>query len=408
MLAASLALVAGFVAADPITDDRSESPVAGFIWGTVETRSGDAYTGTLRWDDEESFWDDHFNASKAELPYAKLAEKRKPDDDATWWQRMVKTIGDDLGLHRIGRVVTVRFGDLAGLRTSRGDDVVLILRDGTELEVDDSSNDLGSPVIVEDPDVGLVEVPWRQVAKVTFGPTPDLARSGVFRLHGTVSTRTGDLAGWVQWDSQECLSTDILDGDSEGSRVKLEMGKIRTIERRNSRSAVVTLKDGTSLELSGTNDVNDDIRGILVEDPRYGRVEVPWKQFVKVVFDDPDGSGRGFAEFSHIRHLEGTVTTSSGQRLVGRLVFDLDEEWSWEMLDGTASELDYSIPFVLVASVEPAGRRGAVVHLRGGGSLTLEDSHDVDPDNDGVAVLSGAGGEPKVVRWREIERIDLD
>ena len=41
----------------------------GWIYGTVETRSGNEYTGTLRWGTEEAFWDDLFNSSKEDLPY---------------------------------------------------------------------------------------------------------------------------------------------------------------------------------------------------------------------------------------------------------------------------------------------------------------------------------------------------
>ncbi len=55
-------------------------------------------------------------------------------------------------------------------------------------------------------------------------------------------------------------------------------------------------------------------------------------------------------------HLAGTVTLKSGDWRTGDLVFDLDEEWSWEMLDGSSGEIDYTIPFALVASIEPAGR----------------------------------------------------
>ena len=53
-------LVAGAQAADN-TD--------GFIYGTVTTRSGNTYTGPMRWGDEEAFWDDLFHSSKESLPY---------------------------------------------------------------------------------------------------------------------------------------------------------------------------------------------------------------------------------------------------------------------------------------------------------------------------------------------------
>ena len=406
--AAGLVLAAAVFAAGADSPSEAPPPSAGFLYGSVETRHGETLTGFLRWDDEEAFWSDHFNGSKAELPYLELAGDRQPDPDGTWWQRLVERLGGDLGLAHEGRVVAVRFGDLAKIEAGRGDEVVLTLRDGTELEVDGGSNDIGATVVVSGPEIGVVEVPWRKIDSVVFAPAPADADPGAFRLRGTVTTVDGELAGPIQWDSEECLSTDILDGDTDDGRVKLEMGRIGAIERRDGRSALVTLRDGTSMVLSGTNDVNRDIRGILVDDPRYGRVEVPWKAFERVVFDEAGGSGPGYADFPPPGRLAGTVTANSGERLAGRLVFDLDEAWSWEMLDGAVDDLDYSIPFALVASLEPAGSSGTVVRLRGGEELRLEGSHDVDPDNDGVAVLPAGGGEPAYLAWRDVAGIELD
>ena len=46
------------------------------------------------------------------------------------------------------------------------------------------------------------------------------------------------------------------------------------------------LDDGRKLRLRGSNDVDDDNRGILVEDPRYGRVEISWDDFERLEFGD--------------------------------------------------------------------------------------------------------------------------
>ena len=176
----------------------------------------------------------------------------------------------------------------------------------------------------------------------------------------------------------------------------------------SSRGALVVLKDGTEHELTGTNDVNHDIRGIHVEDARFGRVEVAWDEFRRVEFDDPGSSGRSYAEFVAPVHLRGTVTLDNGDWRKGGLVFDLDEQWSWEMLDGAMDDVDYTVPFARVASIEPMGRHGAVVTLRNGEVLELEDSHDVDHDNSGVVVIPKRGGEPAYVAWREIAKIEFD
>ena len=53
------ALALGLVAAPAFASD------VGYIYGRVETVSGDHYEGELRWGKEEAFWDDIFNAGKA-------------------------------------------------------------------------------------------------------------------------------------------------------------------------------------------------------------------------------------------------------------------------------------------------------------------------------------------------------
>jgi hypothetical protein len=411
LLAASVLLAAGVVAANDTPPAGDEQAAAdGFIYGTVETKAGKTHTGVLRWDDEEAFWDDLFHSSKRDLPYEKYQEPPEVDDDEAWWKRMVHTIGGEMGVHRQGRVLAVRFGDLAQIRVTGGDGAVLVLRDGTEIEVEGYANDVNATISVDDDKPGRVEVPWRKIDTITFQATPPHVDPGVFRLRGTVSTEVGDFVGFVQWDSQECLSSDRLDGDTddEDKRVSLEMGEIRSIDRLDRRTAKVTLKDGTVLELSGTNDVNDDIRGILVEDERFGRIEVQWDEFRRVVFDDPAGSGRGRNDYPAPVHLRGTVTLHNGDWRKGDMVFDLDEKWSWEMLNGEAEEIEYTIPFAMVASIEPRGVEGSLVRLRNGEELLLADSHDVDDDNSGVVVLPSRGGEPAHVPWSEIANITFD
>ncbi|MEE4273317.1 MAG: hypothetical protein V2I67_16705 [Thermoanaerobaculales bacterium] len=406
-LAAGLVLAA-FTVVTTASSIVHASSVDGYIYGTVETRSGSSYSGILRWDDEEAFWDDLFHSAKGDLPYSDYAEKPEVDEDLEWWRRMVKTISNEMGVHHESRVVAVRFGDLREIRPEGGGKAVLVLRDGSELQVEGYANDVSASVVVHDAKPGRVEVPWKKIERIVFQETPGDADPGSFRLRGTVTTDDGRLEGFIQWDNEECLSTDLLDGDEDDRRLSLAMGEIRSIEKISSRRALVVMKDGAEHRLSGTNDVNDDIRGIHVEDPRYGRVEVSWDGFREVVFDDPGSSGPGYGSYGPGRRLSGTVRLKGGDWRRGNLVFDLDEEWSWEMLDGEADELDYTIPFAQIASIAPAGSRGSVVTLRNGLELELEGSHDVDVDNSGVVVVPTKGGEPVHVVWHEIDVIEFD
>lgn len=405
-----LTAVGAILAAAAVAENGAGDPNRGFLYGTVETKDGAKHTGVLRWDDEEAFWDDLFHSAKSELPYGDYEEPRGVATDEPWWKRLVRTIGGEIGVYERSRVLAVRFGDLAVVEPAGGDAARLVLRDGTEIEVEGYANDVSADVTVIDDKPGRVEIPWRRIARVTFRKTPADADPGVFRLHGTVTTTAGDYAGFIQWDSQECVSTDRLDGDdaATGERVTLEMGEIRAIERVDRRSSRVVLKDGAEMVLEGTNDVNHDIRGVHVEDPRFGRVEVHWGEFRRVVFDDPSGSGRGYDEYRPPRRLSGVVTLVNGDWRRGGIVFDLDEEWSWEMLDGENEAAEYTIPFVLVASIEPLDADRSRVRLRSGVELILRGSHDVGSDNSGVVVVPEGGGEPGFVPWREVASISFD
>jgi len=406
-------LAAGFVLAAfsflaGAADAASRASVEGYLYGSVETKAGKVHTGILRWDDEEAFWDDLFHSVKEELPYEEFAEPPEVKDDIKWWEKMARTIGDEIGVRQETRVVAVRFGDLKSVRPARRDGAVLTLRDGSEIEVDGYANDVKATVVVFDTKPGKIEVRWDQIEEIRFAPTPRDADPGSFRLRGTVTTEEGDFGGFIQWDSQECLSTDRLDGDEDDRRVSVPMGEIRSIEKISRRSSLIVMKDGEEHRLSGTNDVNDDIRGIHVEDARFGRVEVSWDAFEKVVFEDSGPSGLSYEDYAPGTRLSGRVTLTNGDWRQGRLIFDLDEEWSWEMLDGSTDELDYSIPFDRVATIEPRGKDGSVIVLHSGRRFELDGSHDVGRNNSGVVVIPTQDGEPGFVPWREIAKIEFE
>ena len=221
-------------------------------------------------------------------------------------------------------------------------------------------------MLVFDPALGQIRLRWTAIATVELGPAPADAKPYSSRLWGRVRTTRASFEGFIQWDNQECVATDILDGDSEDGRLKVEMGRIKAIQRLSRSAARVELVDGRSLELSGTNDVDRSNRGIMVEDPRYGRVEVPWEAFERLELAPAPGSGPGYPSFAPGAALRGTVTAADGTEHRGRLVFDVDEAESWEILHGTSFDVDYLIPFATVAAVAPDGRHASQVTLRSG------------------------------------------
>jgi len=260
---------------------------------------------------------------------------------------------------------------------------------------------------VTDAELGDVTLRWERIESIQFMPTPASADPGVWRLYGSVESDAGDFEGFIQWDKNECLNIDELDGETEDGEVAIEFGRIRSIERRGRRGSIVELKDGRSYRLSGTNDVNDDNRGIMVEDPRYGRVTVSWDAFDRITFTEMRGSARGYDEYTDNGRLEGTVTDRDGKRYSGQIVVDLDEAEGWEILNGSYRDVEFDIPFNTVASITPDGYDEATVVLRNGERLTLEDSQDVSDNNDGVLIFTEGDRDPVYIEWDEVETISF-
>ena len=377
----------------------------GFIYGKLTTRDGKTYEGRLRWDDEEAFWGDFFNSSKEENPWVDEAPRFGRERQRHKIELFGIELGSFSGDHDSRQFVS-RFGDIAKLEPRGGDEVAVTLKDGTVFQLEGGSNDVESKVVVWDAGLGEVSVDWRRIRSIVFLPAPARIASAEPRLYGKVTTREGDFTGYVQWDQEECVGSDELDGEDEhGDDMSLRMETIRAIEKRSGDSSAVTLKDGRRVVLSDTNDVDSSNRGIYVDDPRYGRVLVEWRAFERVDFTN-GGSGPRYTDYRNGAKLTGMVTTADGRKLVGRLVYDLDESETTEMLDGDRHDVSYSIPFALVAAVVPRNDAARVI-LKSGEELLLEDSTDVSDDNAGMLVFEPNRPKPTYVRWDEVERVDF-
>jgi hypothetical protein len=208
----------------------------------------------------------------------------------------------------------------------------------------------------------------------------------------------------VAWDMDETLSSDVLDGE-EGSRERdVVFETIATLERADARSTRVTLRSGEELLLSGTNDVNSSNRGVEVSDPSFGRAVVAWEVLESLRFHPPAAAADRRAFYDRAGPLTGIVETRAGRTHAGRIRWDNDEEFGWEMLDGRSDGVDYDIELGRVRIIEPVGSSQARVELRDGRSLLLEDSNDVDERNQGIFVLV-EGAETVLVRWRDLARV---
>ena len=393
----------------------------GFLYGRITTVIGTTYEGRLRWGgDQEAFWSDSFNGPKHENPWLAYVPPELRLEDRRPFEILGIRIGN--GERPNSRPFLVRFGDVRRLEVGRSD-VRVTLKSGTEWNLDRfSANELDDGVRVWDRERGVVDLTAdvqkelfgrdrdRRIHEIEFLPTPPLG-DAPYRLHGTVRTRHGGFTGFVGWDRDDCVGTDELEGRAAGREVALRYDTIRSIARESRDSARVTLLDGREIVLAEGRDVSEGIRGIYVDDARYGRVLIGWATFER--FDlTAGGSGLGYADIPPGRPLTGGVTTRDGRRLAGRVVFDLDESETTDTLDAESQGIHYSIPFERIAAVEPLslaadGAHRVKVVLHDGEELQLEGSDDAGRPGGSVLVLTGPES-AEYVPWEQVQRIELD
>lgn len=392
-------------AAAPLVEAPAMAPgksgaAAGFLYAQATLMNGVTYEGRIRFDDEEAFWGDYFNSTKEPPAYLRDA----PNQGTSRYP--VKVFGIPLFNHNEywNRQFVIRFGDLDRIEVSGGGRASVFVKGGEELEIRGGSNDLGGEIVIWDAKAGETRVDWRKLRTLRFLPSPPSLAVAEKRFYGKLTAVGGVFTGYIQWDQEECLSTDVLSGESDGKDRDVKVSELKAIERRGDRSRFV-FRDGHEEILGGTNDVDDSNRGIWVEDPRIGRVLVNWDAFVRLDIEDPPTAGPAYGDYAPTRRLTGKVTMRDGQEHAGQIIYDLDESYGWEMLDGHDGELEYSIPFGLVAAVRP-GEDFAEVLLKNGEKLRLDDTQDVDDDNAGLLVGSEAG-KRTYLAWKDVAAIEL-
>ncbi len=374
------------------------------LYGRLITRDGDVYEGLIRWDKNEVGWVDLLDGSK-----------RIEDEDRDHRRKRIRVFGIDLGSFDDGvrtRKSGIRFGHLRSIEKTGRDRALLTLRSGEEIEFRGGSTDLGNEIrgiVVEDKREGEISFDWRDFDRIEFLPTPRRIES-IFgeRLYGTLTTREGDVfTGYVCWDVDEALDADVLDGrDEDGARRKIPFAEIDALIRERRNRTRVVLRDGEEIVLHGTNDVNDDNRGILILDPALGQIRVPWEAFDELRLEAPERPVT-YRDFDGSGPLRGVVYTRDGDKYAGRIRWDDDEAASWEMLNGERDDLDFAIEFGFIREIERVSSRAALVTLRDGRSFELRGSNDVNDDNDGI-VVALRNGDVVVIEWEDFDRAVFD
>ena len=390
---------------------------SGFIHGTITTIDGKSYKGPIRWGKEEVFWTDHFNSAKEEndnLQYLSREQREALDDRyhgnngrlMHWVTNKAFSYHHDSGYNHAHQFVC-QFGEIQSMTPIARNKVKLVLRDGRQVDISgEGYNDIGGDIKIIDPELGEMNIDWARIEKVEFSEQNKIDKPFGKPLFGKVETHSGTFTGYIQWDHDERVSTDKLDGSADEGKLSVEFANIRSIENRGNSSQVI-LKSGREVTLRGTNDVNDENRGIVVMTKTMGRIDIPWQEFRKVQFADHAGFDlKSYSEFKKQRQLEGSVVTTDGKVIKGRIVYDLDEEFDYEMLQGKDDNVEYFIPFGDIKRIMPKNYDYSNIELKNGEKLLLGEGQDVSDRNTGMLVFSGS--EPTYITWEKIKEVNFN
>ncbi len=279
-------------------------PGSQLIHATVTWENGESRTGYLRWENEEATWDDLFHCGYRKSPWADFIDHKalKKEKRTRYFEthglfdRLKYALNEEDKPGPGWRMFLIRFGDIQEFEIHSGEDDFIITADGSRHRIGGYANDDGSDLWLYVKGQQPLEISWNDLTSIKFSAAPDDFPPFADRLHGTVQTTHGSFTGPIMWDKSECLSIDILNGKNDQGDQSVAMGKIRSIEKKNSQSVHIVEKDGRTYDMQGSNDVNRNNRGIWILSNDQGWINVPWKRFRKVTFKD--GPWRVMTEIS--------------------------------------------------------------------------------------------------------------
>jgi hypothetical protein len=377
----------------------------GFIYGKVYT-DNNIYTGPIRWGNEEVLWTDLFNASKTDDSFENLVPREKEEDES-WldYDWSFSSIWENKTIHQF----TCQFGNLSEITNGRRK-INLKFKNGGELNVTgEGYNDLGSDIQIADEELGTISIKWERITKIQFLPTPSkLPATFGMPIYGTVEgVRKEKFTGFIVWDNDERLTTDRLDGDADDGDISIKFADISSIER-DGRGSRVVLKSGREFYLTGSNDVNNENRGVLVVTPDLGIVKLSWSAFRRVTFSKTETTGPSFDDFASPKPLKGTVYLIDDEKASGRIIYDIDEALDFELVEGMENDINYYIPLKNIRTITPKNFDYSMIELVSGKSVLLGGSRDISSENGGLLVFVSGKKTPSYIAWKKIIEIKLN
>ena len=382
------------------------------LYGSVTTIEGKTYEGPIRWGNEEVFLSDLFNSEKVSNPYLKYLNKSNfktnyksssRSNNGDWVNVSINTKRNNSDY--LGRKFQCRFGDIKSITITGRTSVNLELRSEKHINLNGGSNDINTRISVLDNELGLLSLNWNKIDVIQFfRPTQKTSDSFGQGIYGKLTTTQGVFTGFVQWDHDERLLDDKLDGKSSDGDLKIPFKKIKNITKLDN-NCLVKLISGRELKLYGTNDVNSSNKGIIMNLPNIGRADFHWKHFISFeILDEVAPESLCDTSFPDSERLYGKIITKSNEEFEGVIVYDLDEAMDSELLNGYNDDIKFSIPFRNIESIKPMANDYAAVVLKSGEKLFLGDQTDVSYKNAGVLIFTSSE-EFNIFKWDDIEKI---
>lgn len=385
------------------------------IYGTVTDESGKQVTGTIRWGDQEAFLSDIFNGEKIAtigIEHLSNDEKEALEDHQPGPQAkiggvqitFISLFGSEIEMP----YYSVPFGAIKQLTVDDANDLfVATLHDGTELKSTNNSNDLTDEIFVMTAEGNTIEYDLEDIKSVVFAAAPTTAKTYDDGIYGTVTSEFGTFQGRIMWDKDERMVSEKLDGSENNQEYEIKFADIKRIEKKDNASWV-TLKNGQSHLLTGTNDVDNSNRGIWLDNPQFGRLEINWNQFKEAVFEDVDVKWMTFNDYQqNSRILSGTITLEDDSVVqADGIAYDLNHQSSAELLEVDVNKTNRLIPLGTIKSITKINELSATLAMRDGSQLVAYGNRVVNRDNNGI--LTQIGDEYRWIMWQDIKSIEFD
>ncbi|CAG5074620.1 hypothetical protein DYBT9623_05307 [Dyadobacter sp. CECT 9623] len=391
------------------------NPLQGLIYAKVTLAGGATQQGIIQWNNRQLFWEDVFETRRKDAKtldfltkdeISKLSDQQKRDK-IEWgfmhvWENKYPSKSNKF---------SCRFGDITSIVISGEKDALLTIKNGSTIRVkgDQQFGDVGSRVRLIDQKGKWHRIEWKQIQKIDFMSTPAQALSSPVRaLFGTVKTNYGTVTGHIKWDQDETLTSSTIDGENQGKEHKIPFGKIHRIKKTAANSCELTLISREKIILSSGDDVGTSNHGLTVFVEDLGSIFVEWENFKELTLGQAGKEEQllAYADFKAVKALWAEVKTIGGERYKGKLLYDLDEQWACEILEGHQSGIVYSVVLGNIRSVERKNQNHCWVLLKNGERLLLDGHADVNDTNWGILIWID-NGNPRYIAWDRIKMINL-